>query len=277
MKYRARHCPRCNYFVGFALAKPFTRWGENSLTNFCLNCSYKLPVRGIFHGVRRTAPLLRRSGLRLVHSTSNAPACSTEGESRRNDMDTRISPADYARHLRAIGQELEALHLSQFNLEFTGDAYLVWLKPGDQAETSKPLSRLSKNRLQKLWRNRTPPRTIGHEEPYAVSDSETGRRLRYSAQELDRIEREQRARRRHPSGNADGHCLSQLLRTVGDLVGQRSERLLGIAWQELSIGVVVETHQGRKEIDMFRPDNLYDLWVRMYLKRNDRASLDGPR
>jgi hypothetical protein len=67
-----------------------------------------------------------------------------------------------------------------------------------------------------------------------------------------------------------------LLRTVGDLVSERGERLLGIAWQELSISVVVETSNGRKEIDVFRPDNLYDLWVRMYLKRDNRALLDTP-
>jgi hypothetical protein len=169
------------------------------------------------------------------------------------------------------------LHFSHFNLEFTGDAYLVWVKSGDSAENSKPLLRISKNRLQKLWRNRTPPRSIGHEERYPISPLQTGRRLRYSVQELDRIEKDQRARRRQESGNADGHSLSQLLRTLGDLVGQRSERLLGIAWQELSIGVVVETPQGKKEIEMFRPDNLYDLWVSMYLKRDNRALLDTPR
>ena len=63
---------------------------------------------------------------------------------------------------------------------------------------------------------------------------------------------------------------------AGDLVDQNSERLLGIAWQDLSVGVVIEKPQGRKEIDVFRPDNLYDLWVRMYLKRDNRASLDVP-
>ncbi|HEY3150340.1 MAG TPA: hypothetical protein VGK65_01625 [Candidatus Binatia bacterium] len=191
-------------------------------------------------------------------------------------MDTRISPADYARHLRAIGQDLENLHLSTFNLEYTGDAYLVWIKSDDQGESNNPLFRISKNRLQKLWRNKIPPRTVGHEESFALSASQTGKRLRYSVRELDRIEREQRARRRQQSGTADGHCLSQLLRTVGDIVGQKGERLLGIAWQELSIGVVVETPQGRKEIDVYRPDNLYDIWVRMYLRRDNRAFFDGP-
>ncbi len=276
-KYRARHCPRCNYFIGFAVTRQVTRSGESTVTNFCLNCNHRLPVRRIIHGARKTAPSLRRSGLRLVHNTLNTPAFGTEGESQRNDMDSRISSADYARHLRAIGQDLETRHLSQFNLEFNGDAYWVWVKAGDQVENSKPLMRISKNRLQKLWRNRTSPRTIGHEESYANPASEMGRRMRYSVQELDRIEQEQYALRHRPSGSADGHSLSQLLRTVGDLVGQRSARLLGIAWQDLSIAVVVETPQGRKEIDIFRPDNLYDLWVRMYLKRNNRASPNGPR
>ncbi|HKY09096.1 MAG TPA: hypothetical protein VJQ55_12670 [Candidatus Binatia bacterium] len=192
-------------------------------------------------------------------------------------MEAKITPRDYSRHLRAIGQDLEVLNFDDFNLEFTGDSYLVWLKPGDNTESDKPRSRISKSRLQKLWRNRTPLRALAQEESYAVSPSQTGRRLRYSVQELDRIEREQRTRRRTQSGNADGHSLSQLLRTLGDFIAQRSERLLGIAWQELSVGVVFQTPQGRKEIEVFRPDNLYDLWVRMYLKRDNRALFDTPR
>ena len=276
-KYRARACPNCNYFLGFALSKSTTKSREVRLTNFCLNCNYRLPMRSIIDGLHRASASRRRPGLRLVYDRPRAFYLGLEGESRRTDMDTKISPADYARHLRAIGQDLEVLRFSNFNLEFTGDAYLVWVKTSDNAERDQPLLRLSKNRLQKLWRNRTPPRMLGHEESFPPSSAQTGKRLRYSVQELDRIEREQRARRRPQSANADGHSLSQLLRTLGDLLGQRSERLLGIAWQDLSIGVVLQTPQGRKEIEVFRPDNLYDLWVRMYLKRDNRALFDTPR
>ncbi|MGH7794059.1 MAG: hypothetical protein ACREQ2_04030 [Candidatus Binatia bacterium] len=276
-RFRARHCPKCNGFVGFAVAKQPSRDREVPVTNFCLNCNYRLPVRSIIYGVRKTTPTLRRLGLRLIYNTPRASALGSEGESRRTDMESKISPADYARHLRAIGQELEALHFSHFNLELTADAYVVWVKASDRTETNNSPLRISKSRLQKLWHHRTPPHIIGHEESYALSSSQTGKRLRYSVQELDRIEREQRARRQQQSGSADGHSLSQLLRTLGDLVGRKSERLLGITWQELSVGVVVETHQGRREIDVFRPDNLYDLWVRMYLKRNNRAFIDKPR
>jgi hypothetical protein len=41
--------------------------------------------------------------------------------------------------------------------------------------------------------------------------------------------------------------------------------------------MVVETPRGKKEIDVFRPDNLYDLWVKMYLRRDNRALSDTPR
>lgn len=275
-KYRARHCPKCNGFIGFAIAKPASRDLEIPVVNFCLNCNYQLPVRSIVYGVRKTPPILRRPGLRLVHNTPKASALGSEGESR-TDMETKISPEDYARHLRAIGQDLEALHFSHFNLELTGDAYLVWVKPGDRTDNNKPLLRLSKSRLQRLWRHKTAFRTADHAELYANSPTQTGKRIRYSIQDLDRIERQQRALRHPPSGSADGHRLSQLLRTVGDMVERKSERLLGIAWQELSVGVVVETARGRKEIDVFRPDNLYDLWVKMYLRRDNRAFIDKPR
>ncbi len=277
-KYRARHCPKCDYFIGFAVAKKRVRGRAISVTNFCLNCNYKLPVHNIVRGVSKPPRMPRRTTLRLVRGKLDPSTTNLGGRNPNDLMDTRISPSDYPRHLRAIGQDLENLHLSTFNLEYVGDSYLVWVKESDEGESGvNPLFRISKNRLQKLWRNKTPARPLGHEEPFPLSSSRpTGKRLRYSVQELDRIEREQRARRRQQSGNADGHCLSQLLRTVGDLVRQRGERLLGIAWQELSVSVVVETPHGQKEIDVFRPDNLYDLWVRMYLKRDNRAFLDTP-
>jgi len=277
MKYRARHCPQCRGYVGFAIAKPAFGDQEVQVFNFCLSCNYELPVRSIAYGARKATSTLRRSRLRLVRNTPRGFALGQEGDSRRIDMESKISPTDYARHLRVIGQELEARQFSHFNLEVTGDAYLVWLKSADRTEANNPLFRISKSRLQRLWHRKTPPQAAGHEEAPVASSPQTGNRLRYSVQELDRIEQQQRARRCQQSGSADGHSLSQLLRTIGDLVGKKRERLLGITWQDLSVGVVVETPHGRKEIDVFRPDNLYDLWVKMYLRRENRAFMDKPR
>jgi hypothetical protein len=205
MKYRARQCPKCNYFVGFAIAKQLVRARQVSVTNFCLNCNYKLPVHTIVRGVRKSTRSSWRPTLRLVRSGPQVSPIGLATQPRMNQMDTKISPADYARHLRAIGQDLENLHLSTFNLEYTGDAYLVWIKSDDQSESNNPLFRISKNRLQKLWRSKIPARVVGHEESFALSSTQTGKRLRYSVQELDRIEREHRSRRRQQSGTADGH------------------------------------------------------------------------
>jgi len=275
-KFRARQCPNCHYFVGFAVAKSFVRGGTASLTNFCLNCNYKLPVHTIVRGNGAARRRLRRPKLRLIGGAQESISVIAVGQGHSYRMNTKITPADYSRHLRAIGQDLENLRLTAFNLEHVGDAYLVWVRSEDQPEAN-PVFRISKNRLQKLWRNKTPARSVGQEELYNRGPSQNGKRLRYTVQELDRIEREQRARRQHQAGSADGHRLSQLLRTVGDLVSERGERLLGIAWQELSVSVVVEAANGRREIDVFRPDNLYDLWVRMYLKRDNRALIDTPQ
>src|SRR2546430_1874000 len=65
-KYRARLCPNCNYYVGFSIAKPRFKTTEVFVTSFCLNCSYKLPIESIVHGVRRVASPLRRGTLRLA-------------------------------------------------------------------------------------------------------------------------------------------------------------------------------------------------------------------
>ncbi len=276
-KFRARLCPKCEYYVGFAIAKQRTRNRQVSLTNFCLNCNYKLPMHSIVRGVAKPPRATRRANLRLVRRPAPANGIDAVTQPQVKEMDARISPNHYSRHLRAIGQDLAALHLSAFNLECTGNAYLIWVRTDSQSESNHPRFRISRSRLQKLWRNRSHPGVFGREESYTLPSTQTGRRLRYSVPDLDRIEREQRGRRRHQSGTADGHSLPQLLRTVGDMIGQKGERLLGVSWQELSVSTVVETPEGRKEIDVIRPDNLYDLWVKMFLRRDNRALSDVPR
>ena len=246
------------------------------MTNFCLNCNYKLPVISILRGVRRPPRPAKRGLLKLIFGGDRIEAMTPDTHKPNKSVGNAVGRVNYAHHLRIIGQDLENLHLDRFNLECTGDAYLVWLRPESAPASQNPLLRISRNRLQKIWKNRVEPRILGHEESYTNAASQPAKRLRYTVQELDRIQRDRSQQRRRRSGNADGHGLSQLLRTIGDLVEQRNERLLGVSWQELSVSMVVENAQGRKGIDVYRPDNLYDLWVRMYLKRNNRAISDTP-
>ena len=162
-KYRARLCPKCNYFVGLAITRTL-KSHKAPVTAFCLNCNYHLPVHSIIDGSRKSAAPRRRARLRLV-SDRLTGSSGFDDEKQRSEMEAKISPANYARHLRAIGQDLEILRFSHFNLEFTGDEYLVWVKSSETAQRDQPLLRVSKTRLKILWRHRT-ARTIGQDESF---------------------------------------------------------------------------------------------------------------
>ena len=165
-RYRARHCPNCDYYIGFSVVTHAARTGQTPITNFCLNCNYKLPMHSIVHGVRRAPRSSWRSNLHLVQGTTPSPADAGEAHSPHLTMDTSIRPDDYARHLRTIGQDLENIHLVAFNLECTGEAYLVWVRSENANDSSNPLVRGGKNRLQKLWRNTLHGRAVAREETF---------------------------------------------------------------------------------------------------------------
>ncbi|HXV78624.1 MAG TPA: hypothetical protein VEG60_01975 [Candidatus Binatia bacterium] len=275
--YRARHCPRCSYYLGFSIAKSPLRSKESSITSFCLNCGYKLPINRIIRGIRRTVSPLRRAALRLASIKNHERATGSETPNRLQEEEEPLSPVDYSRHLRVIGQELETLRLKTFNLECMGDAYLVWSPSGMVDSEGHTPSHLGKNPLQKLWKKKSQSRSHGQVEHLTLPPSQRTKRYSYSLRDIESMEYESRRQRHRKPSITDGHSLSQLLRTAGAVVGQRRERLLAISWQELSISIVVETAKGQRQIDVFRPDNLYDLWVRMYLRRNHRALSDFPR
>lgn len=272
-KYRARVCPNCNYYVAFSVSKTIVKPNQAAVTSFCLNCGYKMPVHTIIRGIRRAASPVRRGLLRLVKSAAQQDTATKKTDQRTED--TLIQPSDCARYLRAIGQDLENLCLTRFNLECTADTYLVWPRP-DTVDSQPLTSLLPNRRLRKLWTDHIQPRSQGREEYVTLSPLRRMKRYRYTTREVESIEQAGRRRRRIGSAIADGHSLSQLLRTVGALVQQRNQKLLGISWQELTASVVFENDRGQREIEVFRPDHLYDLWVRMYLRRNHRALSDFP-
>lgn len=273
-KYRVRTCPKCNYYVAFSISKPIVKPGGAAVTSFCLNCGYKIPVHTIIRGIRRAASPVRRGLLRLVNSTREPSVAIKKTDQQAEDKS--IPPLDYGGHLRAIGQDLEKLRLTRFNLECSGNLYLVWSR-ADTTDSQPLTSLLANHRLRKLWTERIQPRSQGREEYVAVSPLRRMKRYCYTPREIESIEQAGRRQRRLDSAVADGHSLSQLLRTVGALVNQRNQRLLGISWEEVAASVVVENDRGQREIEVFRPDHLYDLWVRMYLRRNNRALSDFPR
>src|SRR5215475_15353696 len=186
-KYRARHCPQCNYYLGFSVTKSPGKNKETVITSFCLNCTYKLPINRIIRGIRRTTSPLRRAALRLA-SVTNRDQTTGSAAQRQVDAEWPFSPLDYPRHLRVIGQDLETLRLKTFNLECTGNAYFVWSPSGAVESEDHPISRISKNRLQKLWKKKSRLRAHGHEERFTLPSSLPTKRYRYSFRDIERME-----------------------------------------------------------------------------------------
>jgi hypothetical protein len=256
-----------------SVAVPASARRGAAVTGFCLNCGYKLPVTRLLPGARKRPSRSCRP--------APDPACAAVAAP---DTANFFTPArehgvltEYARHLRAIGQDLEHLRLRRFNLERAGALYLVWTC-GERRGSGETYARwLSPRRLVGLWRNLFRPRSQGREER-AVSAARRGvTRYRYTHRHIVNIEAAGRRKRGRQTAAADGHCLSQLLRAAGALIAQRRHTLLGIAWQEDSVSIVFEDQAGRRRIDVFRPDELYAVWVGMYLHRQDRHVSDVPR
>src|SRR5215475_9079081 len=187
-KYRARHCPQCNYYLGFSVTKSPGKSKEIFITSFCLNCSYKLPINKIIRGIRRTTSPLRRAALRLASFTNCDQTSSSKAHGQAAAAEGVFSPLDYPRHLRVIGQDLETLRLKTFNLECTRDAYFVWSPSGAVETEDHPTSRVSKNRLQKLWKKKSRLRSHGHEERFTLPSSLPTKRYRYSFRDIERME-----------------------------------------------------------------------------------------
>ena len=272
-KYRARRCPHCSYFVAFSVSKPLAHTKEVGVTSFCLNCSYRLPIHTILHGIRRVTSHFRRAPLKLASNLQpdrhgGPPDHETNPESQSGNR--MFSHEDPSGHLRTLGQQLQQLRIDTFNLECTADGYSIWSPDHNLPRSSRSFFIFGVGPLEKWWGVKAQARG-----GYAATAARTARRLDYSVKELARMESRARVNRGQMSGYVDGHSLSQLLRTIGSLVYQRNHRLLGISWRD-SVCIVVENAQGKREIDVFRADHLYDIWVRMYLRRDNRALSDVP-
>ncbi|HWP56252.1 MAG TPA: hypothetical protein VNL14_00025 [Candidatus Acidoferrales bacterium] len=173
----------------------------------------------------------------------------------------------YAPALRAIGQSLEALRVSLFDMEARGEEYLVWDKTSLALE-DEPDSEGARARDPFAHWLRGEKRRQADEHDAGANREAIP--LRYTLDDIDRLDREGRARRSSPGGAPDAYRLSQLLRAVGGYVNHVGGRLLGISWRDQWVGVVYEK-EGRRELEIFRPASIYDFWVRMYLMRSAKT------
>ncbi len=149
------------------------------------------------------------------------------------------SNTKYAKPLRAIGQDLEKLHVQKFELESDGNDYIV--------------------------RNMVEADQVDHD---AATPSYKTLELRYTPEDLNRLEREGQAKRRDLNQMPNARSISEVLRASGAYVNDTSCRLLRVIWQNQSVRIMYETTLGDQTVDEIEVSSLYDFCMHMYLHRD---------
>lgn len=176
----------------------------------------------------------------------------------------------YAQPLRAIGQALEMLNLTTFEIEPTGDDFYV---RGVLAAAHPALveDELTLEKLSAVWGS-LPPREHENTDSEAVTPPPvlTPIELQYTPKDVDRLEQEGQARRTDLHRVPDTASLSQVLRCVGAYLNQKPARLVKLTREADAVTIEYETSLGTELRETFAASALYDLWVRMYMQRAER-------
>jgi hypothetical protein len=183
-----------------------------------------------------------------------------------------MTPTNYSQLLRALGQALELLNVSEFDVEPDGDDLLVRGKAIVPVTNSIELPP-EKNIVRDVWDLLPGQRTLelGLNIP-AKPLSVTGLDLRYTPSDINRLEREGQSRRMNFQQTVDPATLSQLLRTVGAYINQQPARLVKISQKGALVLVQYQTLLGSRGREAFTLAELYDFWVKMCTRRADRKA-----
>lgn len=165
----------------------------------------------------------------------------------------------YAQLLRPVGQMLEGLEVESFVLQVEGDDFIV---QGRQRARKSPQAQ--EKTLRVVWQILR-GREASPKEPAAASAGAL--ELRYTRDDVARMEREGQSRRREPGQTPEAHGTSQILRAVGAFVDHKGGRFLAVSKRDQNVTIEYQSPLNRKVVDELTVSSLYDFWVRMYLRR----------
>jgi hypothetical protein len=173
-----------------------------------------------------------------------------------------VQTATYSQTLRALGQALEAAHLDVFSLQSVGEVYHVRGEKLVEIQAPSEATAQLTSIWQKLKRN-------GASETPPVHTSRQPIQLQYTSSDIEQLEREGQARRQHPHSMPDVYSPSQVLRAAGAYLDRKRAKLVELAKNDANIKMRYETSLGAASEELSVP-YLYDMAVRMYLRRTER-------
>jgi hypothetical protein len=159
----------------------------------------------------------------------------------------------YSESLRAIGDSLDVLGISTFDLEKQGDDYIV--RPTGSTTKKNFLNRIGE-RLKESRKSDKPP----------------SEQLRYTPLDISRLASKQQSQHRKADVMPDAHKLAQILRIVGYRLDRKEACAFTISVFNHLLIVWYETSGGHQQRESFTLENLYDLAVHMYLRRWKRSA-----
>jgi hypothetical protein len=178
---------------------------------------------------------------------------------------SQADPRGFAHQLRALGQALEKFSFSAFDLELKSGTYLVTGRAISTENIKFSFSRF----VRELLRGSVSRPTM------TCSDGRVD--LHFSPEEIEHFDLRGKIRRQDPSKMPDPYSISQILRGAGSYLDNRDATTLrAISLKGKWVTVRYETAQGRLEQAQQDLEYFYDYWVKMYLRRSNRAKVPPP-
>ena len=163
--------------------------------------------------------------------------------------------------LRAIGQALEALGVTEFELILDGDSFVISGGANVSSvrqKTSSPKFRLFREKAESAKRR-----------GFYISG------MRFRPSDIIRLDRQGKDVRVSAERCPDTNSLAHGLRMIGAHIDKTGLRLLGVVGSKGSFIVWHKSRSGAEMKQIFTGANLYDLWVHLYKKRDGEVKRTG--
>ena len=152
----------------------------------------------------------------------------------------------YDRHLRNIGQSLEAQRINIFELRYEDERY--WAK-GDPDKEISLLTAL--RRWQKRWRRE------------GLSSS-----LSYTLPDIEQLERQGKTKRSRPNRLPDFYSLPNILRTLGAYLDAQDAELIELHKRPLTITLLYRNREGHPDVEERSIASFYDFFLKLHGRRH---------
>jgi len=184
---------------------------------------------------------------------------------RDSDAGSDATMRDFAKDLRALGQALEKFQFSAFDLELKSGLYVVT----GRAVTTERIKFTFSRFLRDLFHGTMPRTTLTY--------SQNQMDLTFSPEDINQFDARGKGKRQDPSKMPDPYSISQILRGAGSYLDNRdAARLSAISLRDKWVTVAYESVDGRLEQAKQDLEYFYDYWVKMYMRRSNRAHLPPP-